>query len=82
MRNTHDTPDLTDLLGDLVDDQPERQAPDDLESTAAEHLAWRRRDAFLPDEDWQPDEYPAVRNTSAAFMFNGIVRPLEPTHPE
>lgn len=82
MRNTHDTPDLTDLLGDLVDDQPERQAPDDPESTAAEHLAWRRRDAFLPDEDWHPDEYPAVRNTSAAFMFNGIVRPLEPTHPE
>lgn len=65
-----------------MDDQPERQAPDDLAPTATEHLAWRRRDAFLPDEDWHPDEYPAVRNTSAAFMFNGIVRPLEPTHPE
>ena len=51
MTNTYDTPGLTDFLGDLVDDQPERQAPDDLAPTATEHLAWRRRDAFPPDED-------------------------------
>ena len=66
---------------------PDDFLPDDdsdlpRELTAAERLRWRRKDAFIPDDEATPDEYPTLRNMSAAFMFSGVVRPLEPTQPE
>lgn len=52
------------------------------EPTAAQRLAWRREDVFLPDGGGRSNEYPSLRNMSAAFMFSAVVRPLEPTQPE
>lgn len=61
---------------------PDPDAASDRDPTAAERLEWRRKDALLPDDESGPDEYPTLRNMSAAFMFSGVVRPLEPTQPE
>lgn len=69
------------------DPQPDEQGDDgrddeDRELTAAERLEWRRKDTFIPADEATPDVYPSLRNISAAFMVNGVVRPLEPTQPE
>lgn len=66
---------------------PDDLLPDDdsdlqRELTAPERLEWRRTAAFIPDDEATPDAYPTLRNMSAAFMFSGVVRPLEPTHAE
>lgn len=60
------------------------EEPDDLdrEQTAAERLAWRREETFIPGDEATPDIYPTLRNMSAAFMVNAVIRPLEPTQPE
>lgn len=52
------------------------------EPTPAEVLEWRRDDVFLPVADACPEEYPRLRNISAGFVFDGVVRPLEPAPPE
>lgn len=88
MTSTSEHRDLThrtDLTGVRMD--PDDLLPDDdsdlqHELTASERLKWRRADAFIPDDEATPDKYPTLRNISAAFMFSGVVRPLEPTHPE
>lgn len=65
------------------DEEPDEQGDDlDRELTAAERLEWRRKDAFIPDDEATPDMYPSLRNVSAAFMANGVIRPIEPTQPE
>ena len=90
MTSIHEHPDLTDHAGATMDQQPE---PMDAESqehshdadgktAAADDRDWRRRDAFVPADEATPDAYPTLRNMSAAFMFSGVVRPLEPTQPE
>lgn len=90
MTSVHEHPDLTDLTGGLMDQPPEPSEADDRdatpgvdgESSADDDRDWRRKDAFLPDEQATPDAYPTLRNMSAAFMFSGVIRPLEPTQPE
>ncbi|WP_075766167.1 hypothetical protein [Actinoalloteichus fjordicus] len=52
------------------------------EPTAAEVLAWRRDDVFLPEAEATTEEFPYLRNISAGFIFGGVVRPLEPAPPE
>jgi len=52
------------------------------EPTAAEVLAWRRGDVLLPDAEAIPEEFPRLNNLSAGFLFDGVVRPVEPTLPE
>ncbi|HRD61675.1 MAG TPA: hypothetical protein PLZ93_06190 [Nocardioides sp.] len=66
-------------------DRPNGASPESgshLSGTAAQHSEWRRNDAFIPDLEATPDSYPTLRNMSAAFMFSGVVRPIEPTEPE
>lgn len=95
MTSIHEHLDLanpTDATGAPMDPQPEQPHPDDLaridesdpdrEATAAERLDWRRQDAFIPADESNSDEYPTLGNISAAFMFSGVIRPLEPTQPE
>ncbi|TDD37504.1 sigma-70 family RNA polymerase sigma factor [Nonomuraea terrae] len=55
---------------------------DEREPTAAELLAWRHDDVFLPEAEATPEEFPYLRNISAGFLFGGVVRPLEPAPPE
>lgn len=55
---------------------------DEHEPTAAEMLAWRRDNVFLPDAEATPEEFPCLKNMSAGFLFSGVVRPLEPAPPE
>ncbi|MFC4535297.1 sigma-70 family RNA polymerase sigma factor [Sphaerisporangium dianthi] len=55
---------------------------DEREPTAAEVLAWRRDDVFLPEVEATAEEFPHLRNLSAGFLFGGVVRPLEPAPPE
>ncbi|SMD27488.1 hypothetical protein [Kibdelosporangium aridum] len=43
------------------------------EPTAAEVLAWRRDDVFLPEVEALSNEFPRLRNISAAFTFGGVV---------
>lgn len=64
------------------DPTPGREPGRDAEPTAAEILQWRRDSVFMPEADAVPDEYPALRNMSAAFMYSAVIRPLEPTQPE
>lgn len=52
------------------------------EPTAAEILAWRRDEVFLPVAEATAEEFPRLHNLSAGFIFNGVVRPLEPAPPE
>ncbi len=52
------------------------------EPTAAEILEWRRGNEFLPDSEATAQDFPRLTNMSATFMFDGIVRPLDPTPPE
>lgn len=52
------------------------------EPTAAEILEWRRDSVFLPDSDATVLDFPRLNNMSAAFMFDGVIRPLDPTPPE
>jgi hypothetical protein len=54
----------------------------DREPTAAEVLEWRRDDVFLPEAQATTEEFPSLRNISAGFIFDGVVRPLEPAPPE
>lgn len=55
---------------------------DDREPTAAEMLAWRQEDVFLPAADATPEAYPRLTNISAAFMYSGVVRPTHPASAE
>lgn len=58
------------------------EARDEHEPTPAEVLAWRRDDVFLPEAEATQEEFPSMRNISAAFIFGGVARPLEPAPPE
>jgi hypothetical protein len=69
-------------VGELMERAARRHPDDDREPTAAELLAWRRDDAFVPDDQSTPDLYPSLYNMSAAFMFGAVVRPMEPDQPE
>ncbi len=60
----------------------EDDVSDEREPAAAEVLAWRRDDVFLPDTEATPEEFPCLRNISAGFLFSGVVRPLQPAPPE
>jgi hypothetical protein len=91
MPSIQERPASNDISGELMDPQSEPQPdppadsqPEDLdrEPTAAERLEWRRKDTFISDGEATPDEYPRLRNMSAAFMFDAVIRPLEPTQPE
>jgi hypothetical protein len=55
---------------------------DEREPTAAELLAWRRNNVFLPEVEATPEEFPCLQNVSAGFLFGGVIRPLEPARPE
>lgn len=55
---------------------------EDDEPSAAEMLASRRDSVFLPDGEANTEEFPRLHNMSAAFLFGGVVRPLEPAPPE
>ncbi|WP_062130644.1 RNA polymerase sigma factor [Demequina aestuarii] len=61
-------------LGAFVDDE---RAP-----TAAEVEAWQRDSTFLPESEATPDRFPALYNMSAAFMYRGVIRPVEPERPD
>jgi hypothetical protein len=90
MTSTHDTTHPTDLSNsidqpgapmDHHDDQP-HEADEEREPTAAERLAWRRDAVFAGDDALDPDMFPAMKNLSAAFMYDAIPRAIEPTVPE
>jgi hypothetical protein len=72
MTHTWDNTDVT--TEDLLDDERE--------PTAAEVLAWREQDVLLPDADATPEAYPRLTNISAAFMYSGVVRPVQPAPAE
>lgn len=78
--------DATDLLGGPMtthaDAPPRSDREDDRRVSAAELYDLRRRDVLIADDEATPDVYPALRNMSAGFLFNGVIRPLEPTQPE
>lgn len=95
MTNIQDDPDLaepTDATVAPMSMQPDhpdldkrlqvQEADPEREPTAAEHLQWRREAAFVGDDEDTPDRYPTLGNMSAAFLFSGVIRPLEPTQPE
>lgn len=63
-------------------DTPDGQPDEDREPTAAERLAWRRDAVFPGDAAAAPETYPEMRNLSAAFMYDAVIRPNEPTAPE
>ncbi|WP_049803326.1 hypothetical protein [Pseudonocardia dioxanivorans] len=70
-----------------IDERPaqrhaEDRVSDEREPTAAEILEWRRDGVFLPDGKATPEEFPSLKNMSAGFLFNGVLRPLEPAPPE
>lgn len=58
------------------------EVSEDREPTAAEMLAWRHDDVFLPEAEASPEEFPHLQNISAEFIFGGVVRSLEPAPPE
>lgn len=60
----------------------EHEMTEEHEMTAAEALAWRRDNVFLPDAEASPDEFPRLHNMSAGFLFNGVIRPVDPAPPE
>lgn len=85
----HENPHPTDLPGapmdphdDQHDDQSTAQPDEDRDPTAAERLAWRRDGVFAGDEASDPELYPTMRNLSAAFLYDAVIRPDEPTTPE
>ena len=41
----------------------------------------RRTDVFLPEDEAGPDEFPRLRNISAAFFYKAIARPVAPEPP-
>jgi hypothetical protein len=63
-------------------DRPDVESDEYPVPTAAEIVAARRESTFVPADQSTPDIYPALRNMSAAFMVNAVIRPLEPTQPE
>lgn len=52
------------------------------ELASSEDSSWRRGDVFLSEDEARPDEFPKLRNVSTAFMFNAIVRAVDPEPPE
>lgn len=78
----HLVTDLTSPAGDFVDLNASPNPDPEREPTAAQRLEDGLDDAFVPDNESKPDMYPSLHNVSAAFMFNGVVRPLEPMRPE
>lgn len=60
----------------------EYDVSEDRELSAAEVMAWRRDDVFLPEAEATQDQLPHLSNISAGFLFGGVVRPNEPAPPE
>ena len=50
-------------------------------SEGPEDVRWRREQVFLPEGEAGPEEFPRLRNISTAFLFNAIVRPVDPEPP-
>lgn len=52
------------------------------EPASSEDSRWRRDEVFLPEDEAHLDEFPKLRNISTAFMFNAVVRAVDPEPPE
>lgn len=61
---------------------PHDQPHEDREPTAAERLAWRRNAVLAGDDALDPETFPTMKNLSAAFMYDAVIRPDETTAPE
>lgn len=61
---------------------PHDQPDEDREPTAAERLAWRRTAVFAGNDALDPDTFPTMKNLSAAFMYDAVIRPDETSAPE
>ncbi|AIJ23040.1 hypothetical protein [Amycolatopsis methanolica] len=57
----------------------EDEGSEDREPTAAEVLARRRDDVFLPKAEAIPEEFPSLRNISAGFIFGGVQHLVGPS---
>ncbi len=55
---------------------------EDRKLTAAERLAWRRNAVLAGDDALDPDTFPTMKNLSAAFMYDAVIRPDETSAPE
>ncbi|GLZ30907.1 hypothetical protein Lesp02_30960 [Lentzea sp. NBRC 105346] len=60
----------------------EGKMSEEREPTAAKMLEWRRDSVFLPEAKATAEEFPHLQNISTAFIFGGMVRPIEPAPPE
>lgn len=52
------------------------------EPDVAESDESRRTTLFARADEISPDDFPALKNVSAAFLFAGVVKPDEPARPE
>ncbi|MEU5157379.1 sigma-70 family RNA polymerase sigma factor [Glycomyces sp. NPDC021274] len=48
------------------------------EPEASEDGAWERANFFLSADEVSPDEHPSLTNFSAAWMYDAMIRPLDP----